>query len=89
MLSDLDAAAASSNSEKVVRDVARLLPSLTNRADSVEATVYAIEANLILERTDDACRLLNRIRGPARGSEYESRVERFLASSDLGCATRR
>ena len=89
MLSDLDAAAASGNSEKVVRDVARLLPTLTNRADSVEATIYAIEANLVLERTDDACRLLNRIRGPARGSEYESRVERFLASSDLGCASRR
>ncbi|HUQ83038.1 MAG TPA: serine/threonine-protein kinase [Gemmatimonadaceae bacterium] len=88
-LADPDAAAASGTSEKIVRDVARLLPTLTSRGDSVEATIYAIEANLFLDRPAEACRLLNRIRGPARGSAYESRVDVFLTDSALACASRR
>lgn len=89
VLQDPDAAAASGQAAQVVSDVTRLLPTLTSRADSVEATVYAIEANLALDRSDDACRLLTRIRPAARGTEFEGRVEFFASNADLGCATRR
>jgi len=66
-----------------------LLPRLVARQDSVEATYYAIETNLILDRPADACRLLLQVRSGSRGTEFEGRVERFLADTALGCANRR
>jgi serine/threonine-protein kinase len=88
-LSDPDAVSTAGNGEAILRDVRQLLPRLTVRADSVEATYYAIETNLILDRPADACRLLTSIRPSARGTLFEARVERFLADTDLGCANRR
>jgi serine/threonine protein kinase len=88
-LADPDAVAAAGNGTAILRDVARLLPTLSSRADSVEARYYAIETNLILDRPTDACRLLTQIRDAARGTGFEGRVERFLADTGLACATRR
>jgi eukaryotic-like serine/threonine-protein kinase len=87
-LEDPDAVAAAGNGNAVLRDITRLLPTLTTRTDSVEATYYAVEANLILERPAEACRLLMRVRDKARGTSFEGRIDRFLGDADLGCANR-
>jgi hypothetical protein len=72
----------------VLRNVDRLLPQLRTRDDSVEATYYAVEANLILDRTREACRLLNGARRKSEGTDFEVRIARILADPDLGCETR-
>lgn len=88
-LADPDAVAAAGNGPTILATIDRLLPTLTGRADSVEATYYAVETNLILDRPAAACRLLLRLQPKSRGTVYEGRVERFLADSALGCASRR
>jgi eukaryotic-like serine/threonine-protein kinase len=72
----------------VLRTINRLLPQLRTRDDSVEATYYSIEANLILDRTSEACRLLNGVRRKSEGTDFEVRIARILADPDLGCETR-
>ena len=88
-LADPDAVVAAGNGEKILQDITRLLPRLSNRPDSVEATYYAVEANLILERPAAACRLLGRIRAASRGTEFEGRVDVLATNADLDCANRR
>jgi len=88
-LADPDAVGAAGNGDAILQDIRRLLPRLVARQDSVEATYYAIETNLILDRPADACRLLLQVRSGSRGTEFEGRVERFLADTALGCANRR
>jgi hypothetical protein len=80
---------AAGNGAAILRDIQRLLPRLLSRADSVEATYYEVETNLMLDRPAEACRLLTRIRPAARGTEFEARIERFLGDADLDCASRR
>jgi serine/threonine-protein kinase len=87
-LADPDAVAASGSGDAVLRTIARLLPTLSSRTDSVEATYYGVETNLILDRPTEACRMLARIRDASVGTLYEARVERLLSSADLGCANR-
>ena len=77
-----------SDAQTVLRDMQRLLPRLTARADSVEATYYLIEANLQLDRPADACRLIARVRVPARGTEFEGSIETYASSAALDCANR-
>jgi hypothetical protein len=87
-LTDPDAVAAAGNGDALLQDIRRLLPRLTARSDSVEATYYAIETSLILDRPADACRLLLQVRPASRGTTFEGRVERLLGDTALGCATR-
>jgi hypothetical protein len=86
---DPDAVAAAGNGDAILQDIRRLLPRLATRPDSVEATYYAIETNLIMDRPAEACRLLLQIRPISRGTEFEGRIERFLADTALACADRR
>jgi serine/threonine-protein kinase len=88
-LADPDAVAAAGNGPAILRDIRRLLPRLISRADSVEATYYEVETNLMLDRPAEACRLLTRVRPAARGTVFEARIERFLGDADLDCASRR
>jgi hypothetical protein len=88
-LADLDAVAAAGSGNSIIRDLRRLMPALTARADSVEATYYLIETNLVLDRPREACILLARIRRPSRGSPFEAGVDRFLSDSTLACGSRR
>ena len=88
-LADPDAVSATGNGPAILRDIRRLLPRLISRADSVEATYYEVETNLMLDRPAEACRLLTRVRPAARGTEFEARIERFLGDADLDCASRR
>jgi serine/threonine-protein kinase len=88
-LADPDAVSAAGNGEAILRDIRRLLPRLVSRTDSVEATYYAVETNLMLDRPAEACRLLTRMRPASRGTLFEARIERFLADSALECANRR
>jgi eukaryotic-like serine/threonine-protein kinase len=88
-LADPDAVSAAGNGPAILRDIRRLLPKLISRADSVEATYYEVETNLMLDRPAEACRLLTRVRPAARGTEFEARIERFLGDADLDCASRR
>jgi hypothetical protein len=88
-LSDVDAVSAAGNGEALLRDITRLLPRLSSRADSVEATYYAVETNLILDRPAEACRLLSRIRAASRGTEFEGLVDKLANDTELACATRR
>jgi serine/threonine-protein kinase len=76
------------DAEVVLRDMRRLLPQLTARADSVEAIYYLIEANLQLDRPEQACRLIQQVRRPSRGTEFEANIERYATSPDLNCASR-
>jgi serine/threonine-protein kinase len=76
------------DAEVVLRDMRRLLPQLTARADSVEATYYLIEANLQLDRPEQACRLIRQVRRPSRGTEFEANIERYAISPELNCANR-
>jgi len=87
-LADPDAVVAAGTGQAVLRDIERLMPRLTNSTDSVEATYYAVEANLMLERPAEACRLLFRVRERARNTLFEGRIERFLGDADLACANR-
>ena len=73
---------------RLVRDVNRLMPTLTTTRDSVEATYYAVEANLIADRPAEACRLLRSVRTKARGTSFERPIERYLSDADLACDTR-
>jgi len=88
-LADPDAVAAAGNGPAILRDIRRLLPTLISRVDSVEATYYEVETNLMLDRPAEACRLLTRVRPAARGTVFEARIERFLGDADLDCASRR
>jgi hypothetical protein len=88
-LADPDAVSAAGNGEAILQDIRRLLPRLVSRTDSVEATYYAVETNLMLDRPAEACRLLTRMRPASRGTLFEARIERFLADSALECANRR
>lgn len=88
-LADPDAVIAAGNGTRILARIDRLLPTLTERADSVEATYYKVETNLILDRPAEACRLLVQLRPISRGTKYEPRVETFLGNAELGCANRR
>ena len=74
--------------ETIIRNVRLLMRSLTTKADSVEATYYLIETNLIIDRPGEACRLLRGVRSRAQGTSFESPLERYLASTALGCDSR-
>jgi hypothetical protein len=88
-IADPDAVAATGNGDAILGDLRRILATLPNRADSVEAVYYMIETNLILDRPAAACRLLTSVRASSRGTEFEAGIDRYLADSELGCATRR
>ena len=74
--------------QTIIRNIHQLLPALTTSGDSVEATYYLIETNLILDRPGEACRLLKGVRNRARGTPFEGSIDRYLASADLGCDSR-
>jgi serine/threonine-protein kinase len=76
------------DAEVVLRDMRRLLPQLIAHADSVEAMYYLIEANLQLDRPEQACRLIRQVRRPSRGTEFEANIERYATSPELNCANR-
>jgi hypothetical protein len=88
-VADPDAVESSGTGPGLLDRLDRLMPALTNRADSVEATYYGVEVNLILDKPAAACRLLNRIRTTSRGTAYQVSVDRFLADTALACANRR
>jgi serine/threonine-protein kinase len=73
---------------QVIADARRLLPSITNRSDSVEAQYYMIESHLGLDQPREACRILVRIATDARGTRFADGVDNMLRSPDLGCAPR-
>jgi len=87
-LADPAAVEAAGSAPTILRTIDRVLPTLPTRADTVEATYYAIEANLILDRPGEACRLLKGVRAKARGTSFEGSIARYLADSDLGCDAR-
>jgi hypothetical protein len=87
-VADPDAVAAAGNGATILARIDRLLPALTTRADSVEATYYAVEVNLILDKPGVACRLLNQIRSTSQGTPYKVSVDRYLADTELACASR-
>ena len=87
-LADPDAVTAAGSAPTILRNITRMMPTLTTRRDSVEATYYAIEANLMLDRPDEACRLLKGVQAKARGSAFEGPIDRFLTNPDLGCSAR-
>jgi serine/threonine protein kinase len=88
-IADPDAVSAAGNGPAILRDIRRLLPRLVSSGDTVEATYYEVETNLMLDRPSEACRLLTRVRPAARGTPFEARIERFLGDADLDCASRR
>jgi hypothetical protein len=88
-LADPDAVSAAGNGEAILGDIRRLMPRLVSPGDSVEATYYAVETNLMLDRPAEACRLLKRVQPSSRGTLFEARIERFLGDADLGCTNRR
>ena len=88
-LADPDAVASGGNGAALLQKIDRVLPLLTGRADSVEATYFAIELNLILDKPAVACRLLNGIRAASRGAPQQGSIDRFLADTELACASRR
>jgi serine/threonine-protein kinase len=87
-LADPDAVANSGTGQRLLRTIGSLMPTLTSMRDSVEATYYAIETNLILDRPAEACRQLRGIRAKSRGTSFEGPVERYLGSAELGCESR-
>jgi serine/threonine protein kinase len=75
---------------KALRIASGLLPYATTTADSVEAQYEQVEAYLVLTAVDDqaaarACRILQRLREPARNTVFAQRVA-LLASSPLASA---
>ena len=84
-IADPGAADMGTTAPRVLRDITRLMPTLATTADSVEATYYAIETNLILDRPAEACRLLQGVRARAAGTTFEGNVKRLLESAELGC----
>ena len=88
-LADPDAVAAAGTGPAIIRELRQLIPTMPTRSDSVEAIYYLIETNLVLDRPDEACRLAKRVRPRARGTTFLAGVDRYLADSDLGCASRR
>ena len=87
-LADPDAVANSGTGQRLLQTIGTLMPTLTSMSDSVEATYYAVETNLILDRPAEACRQLRGIRAKSRGTSFEGPVERYLGSAELGCESR-
>ncbi|HMA23488.1 MAG TPA: serine/threonine-protein kinase, partial [Gemmatimonadaceae bacterium] len=78
------------NAAKALRIAQDLLPYAKNVGDSVEAQYEEIEAYLVLTAVDKqaavrACKVLQRIREPARNTQFARRVE-SLANSALASA---
>ena len=70
--------------ERALEEIHALLPQLHSRSDSVEALYRAAEANVALDRTDDACATLSSLRSRAEGTTF-SRAVTSLADSGLSC----
>jgi eukaryotic-like serine/threonine-protein kinase len=70
--------------ERALEEIHALLPQLTTRSDSVEALYRAAEADVALDRTDDACATLSSLRARSEGTAF-SRAVASLADSGLSC----
>jgi eukaryotic-like serine/threonine-protein kinase len=70
--------------ERALEEIHALLPQLTSRSDSVEALYRAAEADVALDRTDDACATLSSLRARSEGTAF-SRAVASLADSGLSC----
>jgi serine/threonine-protein kinase len=78
------------DASKALRIAQGVLPYALTVADSVEAQYQQVEAYLVLTAVDDqaaarACRILQRLREPARNTAFAQRVA-LLASSPLASA---
>jgi hypothetical protein len=62
-----------------------LLPALATAADSVELQYYLVEANLILDQPQRACRVLLQMESAARRTPFRNAVANYLADTALGC----
>ena len=69
-----------SAAHRVLDEIPRLLPKLSNVSDSVEAQLRGAQVNFRLGEVDEGCRILSTIREPAKRTSFARAVELFFAA---------